>query len=99
MRRANVKSSESFASLIGWLFCYDSSMKGQRGWVLIPLLGRLFGCAPASPPGSAAAAGTGAPDGSSNRRTGADLFNGNCAACHQQGGEGIPGVYPSLAGS
>src|ERR1700678_2551534 len=42
-------------SSVEWLFCYDSSMKRQRSWVLIPLLGGLFGCAPASPPGSAAA--------------------------------------------
>jgi mono/diheme cytochrome c family protein len=27
------------------------------------------------------------------------IFNGNCVACHQQGGVGIPGVYPSLAAS
>ena len=32
-------------------------------------------------------------------RTGADIFNGNCSACHQPSGLGIPGVYPSLAGS
>jgi mono/diheme cytochrome c family protein len=80
--------------------CYDSSMKRQRSWVLIPLLSGLLGCTPASPPGSAAAMGTaGTSDGSSVQRTGADLFNGNCIACHQQSGQGIPGVYPSLAGS
>jgi len=27
------------------------------------------------------------------------LYNTNCAACHQPGGEGIPGVFPALAGS
>jgi mono/diheme cytochrome c family protein len=27
------------------------------------------------------------------------IFNGNCVACHQQGGVGIPGVYPSLVAS
>jgi mono/diheme cytochrome c family protein len=91
-------------------------MKRQRSWVLIPLLGGLFGCAPASPPGSAAAGAgvagagvagagvagagvAGAPAGSSIQRTGADLFNGNCAACHQQSGQGIAGVYPNLADS
>ena len=31
--------------------------------------------------------------------TGARLFNGNCVACHQQDGRGVPGVYPSLVGS
>ena len=31
--------------------------------------------------------------------TGARIFNGNCVPCHQQNGQGIPGVYPSLAGS
>jgi mono/diheme cytochrome c family protein len=73
-------------------------MERQRSWVLIPLLGGLFGCAPASQPGSAAAA-TDTPDDLPIQRTGADLFSGNCVACHQQSGQGIPGVYPSLAGS
>jgi mono/diheme cytochrome c family protein len=77
-------------------FCYDSSMKRQRSWVLIPLLGGMVGCAPGSPQPSAAAA---APAGSPARRTGEELFNGNCSACHQQSGQGIPGVYPALAGS
>lgn len=31
--------------------------------------------------------------------TGARLFSGSCAACHQQNGQGIPGVFPSLVGS
>jgi mono/diheme cytochrome c family protein len=80
-------------------------MERQRSWVLIALLGSLAGCAPASPPGSAlpaAAAGVSArsaPAGSERGRIGADLFAGNCSACHQQGGQGVPGVYPSLAGS
>jgi mono/diheme cytochrome c family protein len=30
---------------------------------------------------------------------GARLYAGNCSACHQQDGRGIPGVYPALAGS
>ncbi len=51
---------------------------------LLALLGALAGCAPAGPPSG---------------RAGADLYNGNCTACHQQDGHGIPGVYPSLAGS
>lgn len=67
-------------------------MDRQRNWVLIALLGSLAGCAPASPPGGASA-------GSRMGRTGANLFAGNCSACHQQGGEGVPGVYPRLAGS
>ena len=27
------------------------------------------------------------------------MYSGNCIACHQQDAHGIPGVYPSLAGS
>jgi mono/diheme cytochrome c family protein len=30
---------------------------------------------------------------------GAQLFDRNCVACHQQDARGIPGVYPSLVGS
>jgi mono/diheme cytochrome c family protein len=52
---------------------------------LLALCGAVAGCSPGTPP---------APE-----RAGADLYNGNCAACHQQDAHGIPGVYPSLAGS
>lgn len=27
------------------------------------------------------------------------IFNGSCVPCHQHNGQGIPGAYPSLAGS
>jgi mono/diheme cytochrome c family protein len=30
---------------------------------------------------------------------GAGVFNAKCAVCHQMTGKGIPGVYPTLAGS
>jgi mono/diheme cytochrome c family protein len=30
---------------------------------------------------------------------GARIYSGNCVACHQPSGLGIPGVYPSLAAS
>lgn len=38
-----------------------------------------------------AAAPAGAADG-------AQIFSGKCAACHQANGQGVPGVFPSLAG-
>jgi mono/diheme cytochrome c family protein len=31
--------------------------------------------------------------------TGERIYDGSCAACHRADGQGIPGVYPSLAGS
>ncbi len=30
---------------------------------------------------------------------GRKLYNGNCAACHQASGQGVPGAFPPLAGS
>ena len=33
------------------------------------------------------------------RADGADIFNANCAICHQSNGNGIPGMYPPLADS
>lgn len=41
---------------------------------------------------SAAVAGSGG-------GAGASVFNAKCAACHQMSGQGIPNVYPPLAGS
>ncbi|QJU58942.1 cytochrome c [Sphingomonas sp. AP4-R1] len=40
--------------------------------------------------GGLAAPALAAPDGKA-------LFAGNCAACHQAAGEGIPGAFPALA--
>ena len=56
-----------------------------RNVLSIPLLAAaLCACSPQS---------TGAAD------AGARVYSGNCVPCHQQNGAGIPGVYPSLAGS
>jgi mono/diheme cytochrome c family protein len=48
--------------------------------------------APAADPGAQAPSAEAA-------TAGERIFNGNCVACHQLGGMGIPGVYPSLAAS
>jgi mono/diheme cytochrome c family protein len=32
-------------------------------------------------------------------RAGVDSYLANCSACHQTGGEGIPGLFPPLKGS
>jgi len=81
-------------------------MGGQRSSVLIVLLGALSACSPAAPGSSTAGALAAPAAGPASRAPaapaqghGASLFDGNCAACHQQSGRGIPGVYPSLAGS
>jgi mono/diheme cytochrome c family protein len=37
--------------------------------------------------------------GASPANLGARLYDANCAACHQQDGSGIPGVYPTMIGS
>jgi mono/diheme cytochrome c family protein len=34
-----------------------------------------------------------------NGLAGLDLYLANCSACHQSGGEGIPGLFPPLKGS
>jgi mono/diheme cytochrome c family protein len=59
---------------------------------LLPLvtLGVLSGCS----------AGTStAPQPVTSADAGARMYEGNCTSCHQQDARGIPGVYPSLAGS
>jgi mono/diheme cytochrome c family protein len=75
---------------------------------ILVLCSALAGCAP-KPPGAPEAA-PGAPTSTSDAATGAGrgtpsidvgerIYDGNCVPCHQQNGMGIPGVYPSLAGS
>jgi mono/diheme cytochrome c family protein len=51
--------------------------------------------APPSTADAATATGRGMPSADLGER----IYNGNCVPCHQQNGMGIPGVYPSLAGS
>jgi mono/diheme cytochrome c family protein len=41
----------------------------------------------------------GAPSEAAEAVSGAAVFNGHCAACHQANGRGLPGVFPPLAGS
>lgn len=53
---------------------------------ILALAGALAGC-PAKHPAEPAAS------------RGDRIYDGNCMACHQATGVGIPGVYPSLAGS
>jgi mono/diheme cytochrome c family protein len=71
---------------------------GLRRWPLLlrPLpaavLGVLAACSAQSPPGTGSQTAAAAD-------VGARIYNGNCIACHQQDAHGIPGVYPSLAGS
>jgi mono/diheme cytochrome c family protein len=75
---------------------------------MMMLIGTLAACS-AGTPGAPAAnrvaptPSTEAPvastGGATSTEVGERLFNGNCVACHQQGGLGIAGVYPSLAAS
>jgi mono/diheme cytochrome c family protein len=51
----------------------------------------LAACSPSTSPSP--------PSPSAQVADGARLYAGNCAGCHQQNGQGIPGVYPSLAAS
>jgi mono/diheme cytochrome c family protein len=56
--------------------------------------------APASNPDTPSAeAPVASSGGAPSTEVGERIFNGNCVACHQQGGVGIPGVYPSLVAS
>jgi mono/diheme cytochrome c family protein len=60
------------------------------------------GATPGAPPATASAppAIAGAPPAAQpSSAVGERIYGGNCVPCHQQTGVGIPGVYPSLAGS
>ncbi len=71
-------------------------MTARPAFSILVLAGALAGC-PATHPGT--------PQGSSESPAaavadrGARIYGGNCIACHQETGVGIPGAYPSLAGS
>jgi mono/diheme cytochrome c family protein len=62
-------------------------MRRSFEWLLTALSSGVAACSPSTPQAAATPA------------AGARIYDGNCVACHQQNGRGIPGVYPSLAGS
>jgi aldose sugar dehydrogenase len=62
---------------------------------LMGLAVSLAACSPSSSPSAPPPVPTAALRGAD----GARLYAGNCIGCHQQNGQGIPGVYPSLAAS
>ena len=65
---------------------------------LLALLAALTGASAACSAKNGAATGAAAnPDAAMT--AGERIYNGNCVPCHQESGAGMPGVYPSLAGS
>jgi mono/diheme cytochrome c family protein len=78
--------------------CYDSEMVPRN---ILPLLvlGALAACSAKAPVDPAVPSATSTPGTADAAQTGERLYSGSCVPCHQQSGAGIPGVYPSLAGS
>jgi mono/diheme cytochrome c family protein len=70
---------------------------------MMALAGALAACSgptPGAPPAAGAGlAATAAGAAHSAADVGERIYGGNCVPCHQPTGMGIPGVYPSLAGS
>ena len=60
-------------------------MTSQRSWILLTALSGLAACSQGSSPAA--------------RDAGSGIYDGSCAACHQQTALGVAGVYPSLSGS
>jgi mono/diheme cytochrome c family protein len=63
--------------------------------LILALAGALAGC-PAKHPATTPQSNGAAP---ATAERGARIYSGNCVPCHQETGAGIPGAYPSLAGS
>jgi mono/diheme cytochrome c family protein len=64
---------------------------------LLPAALLMTAGACSQPPAPTAAGSAGAPAGPVDR--GAVLYMQICVSCHREKGEGVPNVYPSLAGS
>src|SRR5882724_3621870 len=63
---------------------------------ILTLTGALAACSENTPGATSTLSGTPAPAAA---ELGARIYSGNCVPCHQPTGLGVPGVYPSLAGS
>jgi mono/diheme cytochrome c family protein len=74
---------------------------------ILALTGALAACSGNTPGAAQATSGAPAPaaapagngGATAAAEVGARIYSGNCVPCHQPTGLGIPGVYPSLAGS
>lgn len=53
---------------------------------------------PTAPTGASSATGAGPVPSAAQIAHGQTLFLSNCSACHQASGQGLPGVFPALAG-
>jgi mono/diheme cytochrome c family protein len=69
-------------------------MRARRNSLTMPVLSCVLAACSAKMQDSAnATPAMSAPE------VGKRMYSGNCVPCHQENGVGIPGVYPSLAGS
>jgi len=64
---------------------------------LLPSAWLLFTAACSQQSPATTPTGAGAPAGADGR--GAVLYAQNCVPCHREKGEGVPNIYPSIAGS
>jgi mono/diheme cytochrome c family protein len=69
-------------------------MRHAIAYGLLGLAASLAACSPSTSPAPPPAPATAVRAADGER-----LYAGNCVGCHQQNGQGIPGVYPSLAAS
>jgi nitrite reductase (NO-forming) len=70
----------------------------EHNWFGAPLANTL-GQPLAPPPGAGAGAPVAADDGDPKFAEGRGVYRSICVACHQLGGQGVPHVFPPLAGS
>jgi|SRR5271169_3034721 len=69
--------------------------------LLLCVLACAAACSRQSSGGSepSAAASSAAASSAAPKERGAQIYTQNCLPCHRENGEGVPNVYPSLAGS
>jgi len=71
----------------------------QNVLTILALAGALAACSGKTPGESAGSSAASQSAAVQVPSAGERIYSGNCIACHQPTGLGIPGVYPSLAGS
>jgi mono/diheme cytochrome c family protein len=76
-------------------------MSSRNVLYMLMLTGALAACSAKNPGATATDTGTPSAVGraAGGPEVGQRIYSGNCVPCHQESGVGIPGVYPSLAGS
>ena len=98
-RRPRLAAALTFAIAVSACVLYTPSVAGAQSKTTAKKSTVTTKSKSPAKPAAATGAATTAAAAKEQLPDGKQVFSTTCAACHQASGEGVPGVYPPLAGS